>query len=337
MSEGPPDGPASIVDVARIAGVSRQTVSNVVNDRRGFSEETRAKVEAAIAATGYKPNRAARQLRTRGSRHIGFPLEYDRVDVRNPFTPLFLNAVAKAIQPLGHSLIVFACGPGDEDTLRSWARSGEVDGFVFHHVTTDDYRPRLLTELRMPFTVLGRTAPGQPQNWVDIDNSRAMFSLVDYLVGRGRRRFAYIDYGGPEHWVHERIDGTRSRLREHGFDLPDHALVKGDFHELSGPIDALLAAPDRPDTLICASDALALLASTRIQAAGLNVGDDVAVTGFDGGLQGWLVDRSLTTVRIPVERVAKDMIDRLMTVLDRGADFDEGLVVPTELIVGTSA
>ena len=96
----------SIIDVAHLAGVSRQTVSNVVNERGGFSEETRSKVLRVIAETGYKPNRAARQLRTNRSRHIGFPLHTGHVDPRNPFTMLFLKAVADAMKPLGHSLIV---------------------------------------------------------------------------------------------------------------------------------------------------------------------------------------------------------------------------------------
>ena len=100
--------------MAKLAGVSRQTVSNVVNERGGFSDETRDKVLQVIAETGYKPNRAARQLRTNRSRHIGFPLHTGHVDPRNPFTLLFLKAVADAIKPLGHSLIVFACGDDDE-------------------------------------------------------------------------------------------------------------------------------------------------------------------------------------------------------------------------------
>ena len=115
-------------------------MSNVVNDRGGFSEETRSKVLQVIAETGYKPNRAARQLRTNRARHIGFPLHTGHVDPRNPFTLLFLKAVADAVKPLGHSLIVFACGDDDEETFRSWARSGEIDGFVFDRVAPGDYR-----------------------------------------------------------------------------------------------------------------------------------------------------------------------------------------------------
>jgi len=328
-------GRPSIVHVARVAGVSRQTVSNVVNERGGFTEATRQRVLDAIATTGYKPNRAARELRSQRSWHIGLPLELGDVDVRDPFTLEFLKAVSNSVRPLGHSLMVYSHDPGDEAAFRAWATGGEADAFVFSNVSFGDYRTALLSSLRLPFMVMGRTAPSEPQTWVDIDNASAMSGLVDYLVGRGRRRMVYLDGGGTEHWVLERVDAVRIRLEKHGSGLPDTALLRGSVAEVAARLDDVLAGPDRPDAVVCGSDALALLASARIQAAGLSVGEDVAVTGFDGGLRGWLVDRTLTTVRIPVERVADALIARLMTLLD-GGDV-EGLVMPTELVIGTSA
>ena len=327
----------SIIDVAQLAGVSRQTVSNVVNDRGGFSEETRSKVLQVIAETGYKPNRAARQLRTNRARHIGFPLHTGHVDPRNPFTLLFLKAVADAVKPLGHSLIVFACGDHDEDTFRSWARSGEIDGFVFDRVVPGDYRTAACAELGIPFSVMGRTGDGEAQSWVEVDNRSGMSSLVDYLVGRGRRRFAFVDHGGSEPWVVERIEAAHDRIREHGLDLPEWAVLRGAYGDLADPLDEILRRPDRPDAIIGGSDVLALLAATRIREAGLRVGTDVGVTGFDGGMQGWLIDDTLTTVRIPAARVAEMLITRLMALLDGGPPPERGLVLPTELVIGTSA
>ncbi len=223
----------SIIDVAKLAGVSRQTVSNVVNERGGFSDETRDKVLRVIAETGYKPNRAARQLRTNRSRHIGFPLHTGHVDPRNPFTLLFLKAVADAIKPLGHSLIVFACGDDDRETFRSWARSGEIDGFVFDRVVPGDYRTRVLAELGVPFSVMGRTGEAEAQSWVDTDSRSGMMSLVDYLVGRGRRRFAFVDNGGSEPWVVDRVAAAAERVAEHGLALPESMVVRGDYDVLA--------------------------------------------------------------------------------------------------------
>ena len=330
-------GAVNIIDVADLAGVSRQTVSNVVNDRGGFSEETRSKVLRVIAETGYKPNRAARQLRTNRARHIGFPLHTGHFDPRNPFTLLFLKAVAEAVKPLGHSLIVFACGDDDEATFRSWARSGEVDGFVFDRVVPGDYRTRVLAELGVPFSVMGRTGESEAQSWVDTDSRSGMMSLVDYLVGRGRRRFAFVDNGGSEPWVVDRVAAAAERVAEHGLELPPWAVLReGDYTVLGDQLDKVLRRADRPDAIIAGSDVLALLAATRIREAGLTVGADVGVTGFDGGMQGWLVDETLTTVRIPATRVAEMLVARLMGLLDGGPPPESGLILPTELVIGSS-
>ena len=336
-SERPDRTTLSIIDVAHLAGVSRQTVSNVVNDRGGFSEETRSKVLQVIAETGYKPNRAARQLRTKRSRHIGYPLHTGHVDPRNPFALLFLKAVADAVAPLGHSLIVFACGDDDRETFRSWARSGEIDGFVFDRVVPGDYRTAACAELGIPFSVMGRTGPQEAQSWVDTDSRSGMLSLVDYLVGRGRRRFAFVDNGGSEPWVVDRIAAAHERVAEHGLELPEWAVIRdGDYSVLGARLDEILRRPERPDAVIAGSDVLALVVASRIREAGLRVGVDVGVTGFDGGMQGWLVDESLTTVRIPAARVAELLVTRLMAQLDGGPPTRHGLVLPTELVIGTS-
>jgi DNA-binding LacI/PurR family transcriptional regulator len=331
-----PGGAVSIIDVAVLAGVSRQTVSNVVNDRGGFSEATRSKVQQVIAETGYKPNRAARQLRTNQARHIGFPLHTGHVDPRNPFTLLFLKAVADAVKPLGHSLIVFACGDHDQETFSSWARSGEIDGFVFDRVVPGDYRTAVCAQMGIPFSVMGRTGEDEAQSWVEVDNRSGMSSLVDYLAGRGRRRFAYLDNGGSEPWVVERIEAAHGRIREHGLELPDWAVLRGEYTALPERLDQVLRRSDRPDAVIAGSDALALLAATRVREAGLGVGTDVGVAGFDGGMQGWLVDETLTTVRIPATRLGEMLIARLMALLDGAPPPECGLVLPTELVIGSS-
>jgi DNA-binding LacI/PurR family transcriptional regulator len=330
-------GPLSIIDVARLAGVSRQTVSNVVNDRGGFSEETRRRVLQVISETGYKPNRAARQLRTNRARHIGFPLHTGHVDPRNPFTMLFLKAVADALKPMGHSLIAFACGDHDDETFRRWGSSGEIDGFIFDRVMPGDYRTALCTELGVPFSVFGRTGEDEAQSWVEVDNRSGMSSLVDYLVGRGRRRFAFVDHGGSETWAVERLEAARDRICEHGFELPHWAVVRGDdYQTLSQQLGELMARPDRPDAIIGGSDVLALLIATRLREAGFRVGIDVGVTGFDGGMQGWLFDDTLTTVRIPATRVAEVLISRLISQLEGNPPPERGLVIATELVIGTS-
>ena len=135
----------------------------------------------------------------------------------------------------------------------------------------------------------------------------------------------------------ERIEAACERIAEHGLELPEWAVLRGAYGDLAEPLDEMLRRPDRPDAIIGGSDVLALLIATRIREAGLSVGADVGVTGFDGGMQGWLIDDTLTTVRIPATRVAEMLITRLMGLLDGGPPPERGLVLPTELVIGTSA
>lgn len=332
-----PTGSARITDVARMAGVSPQTVSNVVNGRGGYTEQTRATVMRAVEQTGYLPNRAARQLRTRRAKLIAFCLEGSNLDARNPFTLWLLRAIVDTAHPSGHRIVVFTCEPDDVAQFEAWVRAGDADGYVFANVTPGDPRTAVLSRLGLPFAVMGRTLPGEPQTWVDIDNRAAIATVVDYLVAKGHRRFGFVGGEGTRHWNVERREGTRDRLAEHGITLADRSVLVGDLTEVAAGLDDVLASPTRPSALVCSSDTLAVLVGTRARALGLHVGRDLAVTGFDGGLLDWVLDPPLTTVRIPVGAVAEAIIARLLRELASGPTGDPGQFVATELVIGGSA
>lgn len=331
-------GAVRIGDVAKVAGVSPQTVSNVVNNRGGFTQATRRRVLAAVAQTGYRPNRAARQLRTNRTRQIGFSLEGSNLDARNLFTISLLKETVDAARPSGHRVSVFTCEPGDVEAFEHIARAGEVDAFVFANTTPGDFRTSVLSALGIPFVAMGRTTPHEPQTWIDIDNRAAMASLVDYLAAKGHTRFAYVGYPGLQHWNVERLDGVRTRLGNHDLVLADDRILLGSYERVAEAIDPILTEPvgRRPTAFITSSDTMAVLVTRRAQALHLTVGRDVAVTGFDGGLLDWIVDPSLTTVRIPVKKVAQAIIARMLRELE-GPTSDPGELIPTELVVGGSA
>jgi len=337
MTGGSGTARARIVDVAALAGVSAQTVSNVINGRGGFSEATRVRVESAIEKLGFQPNRYAQGLRSRRMMLLGFDLSERQLDVGNPAALSFLRALVRAAS--GHGYRVIALTHEEESglrDLRTSADSGVVDAFVLADSPPEDQRARMLTELGTPFVVFGRTATDLPQSWVDIDNRAAMAEMVDYLLGCGHRSFAYVGYPNDVYWNAERYAGARERLRDSGIDISGERTVLGAPEQVRPVVLRLLQRPDRPQVLVTSSDAIAVVVANVATSLGLRVGGDVAVTGFDAGPLRTLTEPPLTSVRIPLDRIAEALVDRLILELRRPSN-GAGVILPTDLVIGGSA
>ena len=326
--------PTRIADVARAAGVSAQTVSNVLNGRPGYTEATRDRVLAVVRSLGFVPNRAARHLRTKRSRQIGIHLREDQLSARNAFTLHFLHAVLDAARQVDHQILVFT-NPIDEVSVENELLAFGVDGFVLSNAGPTDPRPGVLAAAGVPFAVVGRTAPSLPQRWVDIDNAAAMAVVVDHLVARGCASVGYVGYPLREYWDRDRLRGARAALRRHGIELPDERVVLGDIDELGDLVTQRLLTGAHPDAVVCSSDVIAALVYQRAHRAGLEPGTDIAVTGFDA-LPLVELEPRLTSVALPMAGFASAVM-RLVTAQVDGAPATElGLLLPAELIVGGS-
>ena len=330
----PAGQPTRIADVARAAGVSAQTVSNVLNGRPGYTEATRDRVLAAVHRLGFVPNRAARHLRTKRSRQIGVHLRDDQLSVRNPFTLHFLHAVLDAARRVDHQIVVFT-NPIDEASVENGLLTFGVDGFVLSNTGPTDPRAGVLAAAGVPFAVVGRTAPSVPQAWVDIDNAAAMATVVDHLVGRGHESFGYVGYPLREYWDYDRLRGVRDALRRHGRELPDERIVLDDIDELGDLVTQRLLTGGRPDAVICSSDVIATLVYQRAHRAGLVPGVDVAVTGFDA-LPLVELEPRLTSVALPVTAFASAVIRFVTDQIEGAPAGEQGELVPAELVVGGS-
>jgi DNA-binding LacI/PurR family transcriptional regulator len=331
-------GATRIVDVARRAGVSAQTVSNVLNARKGYTQATRDKVVAAVEELQYRPNHSARSLRLGRTRQIGFHLSGPQLDVRNPFAITFLQALVQAAEAAGYEVVIFTHVHDDSNGFRRIVGSqGVVDGFVLCDCQIGDPRARMLAELGIPFVAFGRLGPDMPQACVDIDNAAAIATMVDHLVSAGHRTFGYLSYPGQEYWTQDRLKGARSRLAHHGLRLSAASTHFGTPETIRAGVQALLGRKRRPSAIITGSDSLAAAATNIAIAMGLNVGHDVAISGFDGGPLQRMVEPPLTTVRVPVERIAVAVMERFCIEMESGPTDLPGVLIPTELSFGSSA
>jgi len=162
--------------------------------------------------------------------------------------------------------------------------------------------------------------------------------MVDFLVERGHREFAYLGYDARNYWDLERLEGYRSGLARHGIDAAARSIVKIRTTESShGGVRRLLNRKDRPTPIITGNDVLAAGAVNEVKSMGLRPGSEVAVTGFDGGFVRQMTEPVLTSVRVPVDVIATELISRCLREIDDGPTGAPGLLVPTEIAVGASA
>ena len=334
---------ATIQDVARAAGVGRQTVSNVLNGSGRVGEATRARVLEAVTALGYQPHHGARSLRSRRTRQLAYVLPRIQLLPGNHIMQQFLQSLAEASARQGHSVLV-AVPDGDPlDEIRRLIASRTVDAFLLSELQPDDPRVLLLAEARVPFACFGRIGPGLPQHWVDIDNHAAIAGAVEHVLDRGFGRPAFVGYRTASHWDLGRVSGFRAGLARHGVLGGEADVLLVDEADARRRIRSLLTGArrdgrdgGRPDAVVTGSDRLAAVVYGVAAELRMRIGRDLGVTGFDGSAAGGLLHPRLTSVAIPVEEIARQVIARVLRQLDHGPDESAGEVVPAMLRVGES-
>lgn len=334
--DGRPMSRPTIEEVAAAAGVSRSTVSRVVNGSTAVSPEALAAVQRAIADMNYVPNRAARSLASRQTHAIALVVPEDTT--RFFGDPFFAAIVAGITGALGASdyllnLLIASDDPGDK--VSAFMRNGGVDGaLIVSHHTSDAFIERIADAV--PVVYGGR--PVRPRDGdyvVDVDNVAAARVATRRLIAIGRTRVATIS--GPLTMVasNDRVQGYRDALADAG--LAPFAEEAGDYSEASGAeaVRRILAV-GRPDAIFVASDLMARGAMTALRAAGIRVPDDVAIVGFDDSAVALTTDPPLTTIRQPMYAQGEAMAGVLLSRL-AGESPERITILPTELVVRASA
>ena len=327
----------TIEDVARAAAVSRQTVSNVLNGSGRVGDAARARVLDAVATLGYHPNQGARSLRSRRTRQFAYVLPRVQLFPGNYIMQQFLQSLAAASARRGYSMVIVVPDGDPREDIQRLIASRSVDAFLLSELQPDDPRVLVLSEAGMPFASFGRTGPALPQNWVDIDNRAAAAAVVEHVLARGFRRIAFLGYRSVNHWDLERTAGFRAGLASHGISADTELLV--DDPSARRKIRSLLNASQpnlRPDAIVTGSDRLAGVVYDVAAELRLRIGQDLAVTGFDGSAAAALMHPRLTSVTIPIDDIARRVVARALKQLDHGPDHDPGEVVPTKLRLGES-
>ncbi|MGH8774307.1 MAG: LacI family DNA-binding transcriptional regulator [Jiangellaceae bacterium] len=331
----------TLEEVARVAGVSRATVSRAINGGERVSTRALAAVERAISELGYTPNRAARSLVTRRTDSIALVVpETGSRFVADSVLTAALQGITTALSGTELQLILLiAQQAGDTARLLRYLRAGHVDGalVISHH--GEDQLPAELAKTRLPFVFGGR--PLDPGNvtvpYVDADNVGGGRIAARHLLERGDRVIGTV--AGPRDMPAglDRLAGWREVLTEAG--RPANRVEHGDFTAEGGAaaMARLLQAQPDLDAVFVASDLMATGALRVIQESGRRVPDDIAVIGYDDSILAHAAIPPLTTVRQPAEEMGRRMAELLLEQLAGGPWPTAGVILPTELVVRASA
>jgi DNA-binding LacI/PurR family transcriptional regulator len=332
----------TLKDVAARAGVSYQTVSKVLNGGRQVSDETYNRIWQAVRELDYRPNVSARNLRTKASNLIGYPWHYGDGDYYHPILDAFVQSIANAAEAEGFHILTFVDGNLTDPTpYRELYSRNQVGGFILADVNQDDPRVRMLIEQQIPFTAFGRANEDWEHYWVDVDGRAGMRQVVEHLLTQGHERIALITWPEGSRTGQARENGYRLALEEAGQQPATGLLVRG-LHAASTGSRAFqqlwrLPAERRPTAIACVSDLIALGALQAARNAGLVVGRDLAITGFDNVELADYTQPPLTSVRQPIAAVGQTAVTMLLAQMRELEYPSKGVLLPPELIIRESS
>lgn len=330
----------TIAQIAQLAGVSKATVSRVLNDYPHIRPEVRERVQRVIDDTGYERNSIARLLATDKSNMIGLVVPSGAKAIfTDPYFPQLTQGISQTVNQveLTLALFIFHSEQEGESMINRILANGMLDGLI---VTSDRKETIIETHLLnsdMPFVVIGRPETNREKiTYIDTDNIAGGNIATTYLIEKGYRRIAMIG-SNKNTSGDDRFRGYQQALTAHGMTLDDSLVAFGDYSLESGEVAMRQLLPAQPDAVFVASDTMALGAMRTIRECQLRVPDDIAVMGYDDLPPAIQADPPLTTIRQPIEQTGQYAVKHLMELIANPDKTPEHIFLPNQLIIRGSA
>lgn len=310
---------ATIKDVAKLAGVSVATVSRVLNDLPGYSEETRAKVLNAVTELGYQPNAIARGLVNKRTQTIGvlFP------SVSSAFSSEILHGIEEAAQEHGYSVVVCNTAEDGKRTMKylQVLREKQVDGIILSSGVLKEEYYETLRKMGIPVVLVASKSEYADIPYVKVDDHQAAYDACTYLIQQGHRRIGMIS--GPAHDViagEPRIAGFRAALADHGLPVDEAPVLDGRFSFAGGckAAEELLRQAPEVTAVFAAGDEMAIGVISTALRLGVAVPAQLSVIGYDNLKLAEMSYPPLTTVAQPLAGMGRLAASKLLTRIETG-------------------
>jgi DNA-binding LacI/PurR family transcriptional regulator len=301
--------PPNIFDVARLAGVSKSTVSRVLNGSDRVSEASRQAVLRAMEELGFRPNSAARRLAGSADRRIGLLLPFFGSMFSSFYVYEIIRGVGQVVSERDTELLLHFQHEdrNGDDLRRRLTANGALGGWVIADEMVDDALLEEVREAGIPFVLLNRESSVPWSSWATVDNRGAAVAAVEHLVSLGHTRIATLT--GPLHQppARERLEGFREAMAARGLQVPDSWVARCDFQRQLAAEETvrMLRESPRPTAIFAASDLMAAGAYEAASSLGLRIPEDLSVVGFDDDCIAAQLLPRLTTVRQPLQDAAR--------------------------------
>jgi len=328
-------------DVADLAGVSRTTVSFVLNDVKGMniSSETRQKVLEAAESLSYIPDASAQALASRRTKAIGLVMTRSPHHIAtDAFLPQIIGGLMDVVKERKLRLLIESVEVEHQDrAYLELARAKHIDGMILLTPRIDDAGLKKLAQVDIPTVLMGELA-GTNLYSVDVDNRLAAQNAVEYLIKLGHTKIACIT-NAPQNFTSgfDRMLGYKDALLSAGISFDDRLIRYGDFDPQSGYKQMKSLLSDRLFTAVfVASDNVAIGAKAALREAGLRVPEDISMIGFDDIPWAQYSDPPLTTIRLPAQQLARTACVVLMDLLQGIEPSTRQQILDTELVIRKS-
>ncbi|MBC7876412.1 MAG: LacI family DNA-binding transcriptional regulator [Anaerolineales bacterium] len=329
----------TLSDIAKLAGVSKSTVSRALNDSPLIGEETKARIRSLARQHNFQINVPARQLSMQKSRTIAFVTHayHEDFSVADLFGLEIMGGISIGLAKLDYALLVIHVDPQDTKWIHQYFDTGRVDGFILMTSTRKQYHVKALMEAGAPFIIWGLPHPNQKYCSVTGDNFNGGKLATERLISLDRQRIGFI--GGPayELEVQQRLAGYQDALQRADIDVDAALIDYGDFSDTSGAeaMKRLLKKAPKMDAVFVNSDLMAIAAMDAIRESGGRVPEDVAVVGYDDLSIAAHSNPPLTTIRQNIPLAGKLLAQNLIQYLQSG--MVTNVSTPVELVIRKSA
>src|SRR5258708_16726073 len=324
----------TIADIAEMAQVSKMTVSRVLNNQPGVSDKTRERVLALLASEGYEASLAARS-RHNATKMIGLLIP----DMTTTYMGEIVRGVSGAAERLNYGLMLYTQGTLNHTQRTSYSLSllsnNLVDGVLMVVPLDFEVIVNDLREHDLPYVIIDHHSGAGNEPSVTATNRKGALDAMRHLLALGHRRIGFITGRMDMACSHDRLQGYREGLAEVGLTFDPELVREGDFAQTTGfrETQALLQLEDSPTAIFASNDVMALGVMDATKAAGLTIGQDISIVGFDDITMASQTYPTLTTVRQPMAAMGETALAMLLALLQGRTPLTLRHELPTELIV----